>query len=99
MDQSFLDKQTLEEQLFFHPDRHSSQKRLNTLRSKPQIGLQEAFKFHQWFVIKHDVADVAEAYPAGLEAVIYGLVRKPGIMLFPGKALFLCRGYNLSVPH
>jgi hypothetical protein len=43
--------------------------------------------------------DIAESNAPFLEAIIDCVMRKPRVVLFPGKSFFLCRSHYAAVPH
>ena len=87
--ENFILEKVSEEQLFFEPDWHRSEKRLNALWSKSDIGLQQSFKFYERLVIKDDVFQVFDPDTSLCETIAYGMGGKTWVVFFSRKAFLL----------
>ena len=63
-----------------------------------QIGLQQPLELQQRLVVEADVVEIARASRPGLgQAVVDGVLRKPGVVLLAGEAFFLGGGDDPAV--
>src|SRR6266487_2516431 len=79
------------EELLLHPCGSRETELREPARGDTQVGLQDPLELEQRLVVKSNVCQVRSADPSGLEAVLRGVLREPGVAFLPREALFLRR--------
>jgi len=91
--------QLLHPQFLLDPQRDRHHERTNAGWGIGKISFKNSFEFNKRLIIKTNVIQIVALYSALLQAVIDGMDWKGKIMLFAGKALFLCGRDNSPILH
>src|ERR1700674_4928125 len=91
----FLAEQVSLKKLLPDPQRYGHAKGPEPLGSERQVGFEQSLKLKEGFVVEGDVIDTAGA--AGLQAIPYGVMGKPRIVLLARETLFLRGSLNAAV--
>ncbi len=94
-----LRQDRLLEQLFLEPDRQRPSERLEALRRKGQIGLEQPLEFQEGLFVEDDIINAGKLAARFLQAPGKRVVRKAGIVFAAGEALLLRRRDDPSLPH
>ena len=88
-----------EMEFLIQPQRERLHERKKPSGCMGEIGLENPIEFQKWLVIEGDVVEILR-FDAGLsQAVGHGIARKTGIVLDPGKPLFLSCSHDFTVAH
>src|SRR5262249_29987750 len=93
----FLKQKLLEEELFFHPNRHGHKKGPKAPRRKRRVCLKQPLELQQRFIIEDDVVQVRELRASFTQAISYGVHWKTWIVLFPRETFLLRCSHNFSI--
>src|SRR5262249_13602231 len=84
-------------QLRLEPLRECLPQRPVPARREGEVGPHEAIELRQRLLVEADVVEIPGAATRGPETIVDGAVRKPLVVLAPGKPRLLRRGLDVAV--